>query len=445
MSLKHKTIYSNENDIVVNLPLTPSLQEYHENGSFPLLDDPKTLQKAVIVGMFVLRPGTNKPMLPPKDPSNDKDALFSTIYDEKLNWIYNLDGLDGGWVIANLNSVDAYRLGMQYGLSDAVMVGSHTVCAEGITKSEEEGGKLGYVWQPYGPFEWPSVKNHDKEILSKVDENRKLWQEMGYLSTRRYPAQIIITNSGRHFSHCPDFLEARIFSSFHPTGEPIECYIVTTEIGAQRICDRAKAFPYFTEERLKEILIVLPSQDEDHPEVLDLSSLPSLLYSKYDMKIINHDGGQKILRDFSKAGILTQMNLTLGMNHTLREVVESLPSFLISEEKREKTLEAFHERIHCFFSFRKNEEENEQEEGVEGQEEEVVVSSPITPMSGKSSATNLVDLDDDMIRKRKRNRKNFFRGISRKLPLSYCIEDENKDVLICTFNTKNGFDFYEQD
>ncbi len=44
---------------------------------------------------------------------------------------FNLKGKDGGGLIANGAAVDAYRLGMQYGLADAVMVGSNTVSIEG--------------------------------------------------------------------------------------------------------------------------------------------------------------------------------------------------------------------------------------------------------------------------------------------------------------------------
>jgi hypothetical protein len=106
--LKHRTIYTCEEDIAVKLPLTDALRAYHENGDFPLLENPNDSKRTVIIGMFVLRPGLGKAV---EGDVLDSDGYPRKIYDEDMDWVYNLDGIDGGWLIANLNSVDAYRLG----------------------------------------------------------------------------------------------------------------------------------------------------------------------------------------------------------------------------------------------------------------------------------------------------------------------------------------------
>jgi hypothetical protein len=387
--MEHRTVFEGT-DAAVKLPFTEAILKYHPNGCFPLLMDPKVERKAVIIGMFVLRPAQNKALT---GDIIDSDGLpTKDIYDPELNWVYNLDGIDGGWVIANLNSVDAYRLGMQYGVSDAVMVGTSTACAEGISKK----GKLGYLWQPYYPLNWDSVKHHDSSMVEKVAEMRKLWQDLGYLSDRKYPAQILITRSGKKPEDYPDFLEARIFTATHPTGEPVESYILTTKVGAERIRDRCHLFDL--QDRIDDILIVLPSFPSGE-EDMDLSSLPSLLYEKYNMKIVDHDGGQKVLQDFCRQGVIPQMNLTLGRKMHLQEVLQRLPTSIISEELSQTCLSSFDKRVRSFFSY---------------------------PLSSQPE-----------------DKATFSQGIPPSLPISYCVEDDNKDVAVITFNTKGGFDFYQ--
>ena len=392
MSLVHRTIYQKEEDIAVKLPFLPAIQGYHPNGEFPLLEDPKVTLKAAIIGMFVLRPGVGQSVEGPLFES-DKDVSDSLtrLYDEQCDWVYNLDGIDGGWIIANLNAVDAYRLGLQYALSDAVMVGSNTVCAEGVT----QGDRLGYLWQPYGPFSWPSVSKIDKEVLPKVMEQRKYWQDLSILSqNRKYPAQIVITNSGKQHEGSPDFLSARVFHDYHPnTDEPIEAYILTTTIGAKRIKERCHH--YHLQDRIDSMLIILPSLP-NQPERMDLTSLPSLLYQKYDLRIINHDGGQKVLLDFARQGILTQMNLTFGRQINLQQVLEQLSPGIVDESLRMLCLQEVSQRIHYFFS------------------------------SKSTESSRIVH------------------GIPPALPLVYAIEDDAKEVIIGTFNCKHGFNFYEE-
>ena len=93
------------------------------------------------------------------------------------DWGFNYKGMDGGGLIANGSIVDAYRLACQYGLSDAVLVGSNTASTEGVTKPDSPFP--GYLWQPYGPSSWSHVYAADPNLLDKILRNRKEWQSLG--------------------------------------------------------------------------------------------------------------------------------------------------------------------------------------------------------------------------------------------------------------------------
>ena len=155
--------------------------------------------------MFVLRPSMaswTASIL--NEDSQPSDKLFDIP-----GWAYNVHGLDGGWMISNRNALDAYRLALQYGISDAVMVGSRTVSEEGCNQEFTDGSpKLGYLWQPYEVCKWPSLFDVDVKLSLKIEEQRKLLQNLGHLSARRYPAQIFVTYSGLHYPE-RDFLNGQ--------------------------------------------------------------------------------------------------------------------------------------------------------------------------------------------------------------------------------------------
>ena len=67
--------------------------------------------------MFVLRPAISNWI----DPILDKKGDPSSMYKVEHGWSYNFNGLDGGWLLANGNPLDAYRLALQYGATDAVI------------------------------------------------------------------------------------------------------------------------------------------------------------------------------------------------------------------------------------------------------------------------------------------------------------------------------------
>ena len=331
--LKHKTMYEDLGNVAVNLPLIPELQEIHPSGCVPLMKNPIITAQTMILGMFVLRPreqAWTAPILQESHP----DSLYRVQH-----WIYNVTGLEGGWLIAHNNLMDAYRLALQYALADAVIVGSNTVREEGIDRP----GHKGYIWHPYHPTSWHSLQQADPDLLRKILLQRQEWQRLGYLSGRNYPAQIVVTASGK--ATTPDLLEAAIFHQYSPDGSPIEAYILTSQLGASRLKERASQ--YGLAQRIEQLLISLSPLDA--PERIDLNVLPTLLYQHYNIRIANHDGGATVLSEFSQAGILPQLNLTLTRQHSLKTILETTSDPRINSTVREDILTHLSERTACFF------------------------------------------------------------------------------------------------
>ena len=108
--------------------------------------------------MFVLRPmniAWSESLL------SEDSKVSESLYDIS-SWAYNVKGLDGGWFISDRNCLDAYRLAFQYGISDAILVGSRTVSEEGcnIMLDDNTISKRGYLWQPYEVCSWSQLSNH---------------------------------------------------------------------------------------------------------------------------------------------------------------------------------------------------------------------------------------------------------------------------------------------
>lgn len=407
MSLVHRTAFEDSDKVAVCLPFHSSLLEFHPNGSFPLLKDPLKEKAASIVGMFVLRPADHVAFTGPLLDENGKPT--DTIYNPDLHWVYNIEGFTGGWLIANFNGIDAYRLGMQYGVSDAVICSSNIVCTDGVDTDTMPG----YTWQPYNPLNWPSVRSIDCNMEEKVAATRLMWQERGYLSKRKYPAQIIFTWTGLHYDGSPDFLQGSLFTKKHPDGTEIEVYIMTSELGASRIRERCGL--YNLQDRIEKMLIVVPpataSETGELSSSIDLNLVPKILYEQYDMKIVNHDGGHKVLAEFCRAGVLCQMNLTMCRKFTVREVLQAMPH--ISQEKKDVTFIDFQDKLYHFFSYPG--EPNEESAGSEQ--------------------------DDDA--KELRN-KRIIRGVPPTMPIVSVIDDPADEVSIFVFDTHQGVDFYRK-
>ena len=311
-TLKHSEIYKDANRAAVELSLGDALGSLGAGATFPLMEDPRETDRTLIIGMFVLRPAAQAWSA---SLASDVPAALR----EGQQWCFNVKGYDGGWLIAAGNPLDAYRLSLQYGLADAVIVGSNTVVTEGL----DHDGHEGYLWQPYGPA---------------------AWQKLGVLSPRRYPAQIVVTQSGNLRDGARDIFEARIFNAKHPDGSPVESYILTSEAGAERL--RARAGKHQLNDAIDKILIVTSPPGD--PETLAIDTVPTILRQRLDIRIANHDGGRTVLSEFSSAGVLTQMNLTLMRGTPVKEILGH--SDRVPDSARSELLENFESRRQLFFS-----------------------------------------------------------------------------------------------
>ena len=317
-------------DRLVVLPFTPELLGNHAAGQaidspgFELLADPNVSEEAVVVGMFVVRPAYS-PDASALDASALPDSLFA--HDRPTGWVHNIIGHDGGGALSHGNIFDAYRLALQYGLCDAVMVSSKTVAIEGVHRPATKDGapaRDGYIWQPSSVCAWQHVRQFDPLLEGKIAANRREWQRLGYLSHRACPAQIIVTQSGLAHEGSPDFLSAAIFSAAQPgtatatsLALPLEVLVLTSREGAEQIRRRAPSFG-LSLVQLSAMLIECSPPDE--PARLDLLSARALLYRQHGIKIVNHDGGVLSLRQFASAGALTQLNLSLARGLAVRDL-----------------------------------------------------------------------------------------------------------------------------
>ena len=333
-SLSHRCVYEDNSSIALKLSLGDELGPLGGGATFPLVEDPRNSDRTSIIGMFVLRPA--------------RAAWTATLLEQgkplsmfnASDWCFNVRGVDGGWLIAGGNPLDAYRLALQYGLADAVLVGSNTVSKEGV----DHGDQPGYLWQPYGPAAWPHLAAIDPNLPGKIARLRTAWQQQGVLSARKYPAQIVVSQSGEHRPPANDLFAASVFKEKHPDGSPIEVYVLTSAAGAERMRGRAAA--YGLAQRIDSIL--LPLSPPGKPEELDIPNVPTLLRKKLDIRLANHDGGQTVLSKFSEAGVLSQMNLTLMRGRAVFDLLASTDR--ISAAELADITDAFDAKRQLFWS-----------------------------------------------------------------------------------------------
>lgn len=172
----HQTIYEDKSKLIdgVVLPLGERLLKYHKNGQFHLLHNPHVFKRSTIIGMFVLRPAEQawNDSIVVRCPTTDEVIVNEALYDIE-DWVYNCDGYDGGGIIANGSYIDAFRLALQYCVSDAVIIGSQSASIEGV--SREDDNFLGFIWQGYNPASWPHIREVEPNLFEMLQETRNLW------------------------------------------------------------------------------------------------------------------------------------------------------------------------------------------------------------------------------------------------------------------------------
>jgi hypothetical protein len=200
------------------------------------------------------------------------------------------------------------------------------------------------LWQPYVLCEWDHLKSADPNLLDRIFEQRKVWQEAGYISKRKYPAFIIFTLSGaRHLTSYAGSveIERRVNADFPHLAARLENMLISIPPSIQD--DKGE----FLKECTPKICSVLNAENRSLALSLDIGSIPKLLLSKLDMRIVNHDGGADVLRMFCNAGAICQMNLTLCRNKSLHQVLKDHP--MVSTSVKDESLSQFNSRVKYFF------------------------------------------------------------------------------------------------
>lgn len=291
--------------IALELPLAP---EVGADYGFPLVENPRVTDRALVLGMFVTRPlarAWQQPILMP-DGAPDLGRLCQLVA--------NVRGAEGGSLISGGNAFDAERLALHYGLVDAVLIGSGTLFAEGYSQRVGNVGR-GYLWQDYTPLAWPQLADRAAVVAAGIRSTRRSWQRLGVLSSRDRPAQIVVTASGRQAADGRQVGDAAIFTARHPDGSPIEAYVLTSETGAERLLATDGRRWRNQEDRL---LVVSPPGE---PDRIDLSAVPTMLRARLDIRIANHDGGRTVLEAFVRAGAVPQLHLTVMRNRSLADQI----------------------------------------------------------------------------------------------------------------------------
>jgi hypothetical protein len=143
---------------------------------------------------------------------------------------------------------------------------------------------------------------------------------------------------------------------------------------------------------MDDMLIVLPPNPSLQLE-LDFTVVPKLLFDKYGMRIVNHDGGHRVLLEFSRAGALSQLNLTLGRKTSVIAAIGA--DSRLDSDDRSSILESFDSRVQYFFR---------------------------SHGPGNTGAVS--------------------HSIPRELPVACLLVDDVHEAVVATFDTSTGFDFY---
>jgi len=211
-------------------------------------------------------------------------ANFVTTLDGVVS--YNILGKSGGSEISGFNEADHFIMGLLRASADAIIVGAHTFHEAGLTPS----------WT--GESVYPKAKDlyahYRRQVLQKL----------------KRPYLVIVSGSGQI-----DFSRA-IFSN-----TDARIVIVTSEPGRVEIQQRLNVNPTFAE--ITPIAAPAPVTP-DH--------LLALLWSRFDVHLLLHEGGPTLLGQFITAGCLNELFLTVSPQIAGRRLDQPRPGLVSGVE-----------------------------------------------------------------------------------------------------------------
>lgn len=253
----------------------------------PFVIDPARAREALIVGSAVVRAAERA--LLRADVASRGVAAFSDV----PHWWHEVEGLAAGAVVSAGSRLDAVRLARHYALTDAVLVGSATVAAEGLPRN----GLPGWRWSARTPLAFPALADVRRPLADALRATRVRWQGAGLLSARMAPALVVVT--GARETAAPAWLAA-------PALRECEAWVLTSPAGAERL----EAWRRAGVEGVPAPERVLCAGTDEGDESLAVAAVPRLLRERLDVRIAGHDGGRRTLAAFAEAGALHQLDVT---------------------------------------------------------------------------------------------------------------------------------------
>lgn len=211
-------------------------------------------------------------------------ANFVTTLDGVVS--FNIRGKSGGSEISGFNEADQFIMGLLRASADAIIVGAHTF---------HEAGRL-HAWtaESVCPNAKDLYAHYRRQILRKA----------------KHPYVVIVSGSGR-----VDFA-GEIF-----TTPEARIAIITTENGERTI-----------QQRLKSTATSAEITSIAAPGPITPSYIRTLLWSRFGVQLLLHEGGPTLLGEFVAAGCLDELFLTVSPQIAGRILDQPRPGLISTVE-----------------------------------------------------------------------------------------------------------------
>lgn len=211
-------------------------------------------------------------------------ANFVTTLDGVVS--YNIRGKSGGSEISGFNEGDQFIMGLLRASADAIIVGAHTFHAAG----------------PKHTWTADSIYPHGKDLYADYREQ--------ILQKPKRPYVVVVSGSGRI-----DCTQA-IF-----TTAEANVVIVTTGSGDREIQQRLKATATCA------TITSIPASTAITP-----SYIRELLGSRFGVQLLLHEGGPTLLGEFTAAGCMDELFLTVSPQMAGRHLNQPRPGLISGVE-----------------------------------------------------------------------------------------------------------------